>query len=103
MFLTFLALEFLRYEAPENVDVSEKMVEDDSYMLVKTPKSKDDKSDVIVELPVGEREKNFTPVTVAFQDLHYWVPDPHNPKEQLELLKGINGFAVPGSITALMG
>ncbi|ETM41592.1 hypothetical protein L914_12646, partial [Phytophthora nicotianae] len=63
MFLTFLALEFLRYEAPENVDVSEKMVEDDSYMLVKTPKSKDDKSDVIVELPVGEREKNFTPVT----------------------------------------
>ncbi|ETO70290.1 hypothetical protein F444_13213, partial [Phytophthora nicotianae P1976] len=102
MFLTFLALEFLRYEAPENVDVSEKMVEDDSYMLVKTPKSKDDKSDVIVELPVGEREKNFTPVTVAFQDLHYWVPDPHNPKEQLELLKGINGFAVPGSITALM-
>ncbi|KAG2774808.1 hypothetical protein JG687_00014630 [Phytophthora cactorum] len=103
MFLTFLALEFLRYEAPENVDVSEKMVEDDSYALIKTPKSKDDKSDVIVELPVGDREKSFTPVTVAFQDLHYWVPDPHNPKEQLELLKGINGFAVPGSITALMG
>ncbi|KAG3079153.1 ABC transporter G family member 29 [Phytophthora idaei] len=79
------------------------MVEDDSYALIKTPKSKDDKSDVIVELPVGDREKSFTPVTVAFQDLHYWVPDPHNPKEQLELLKGINGFAVPGSITALMG
>ncbi|OWZ02952.1 ABC transporter, partial [Phytophthora megakarya] len=107
MFLTFLALEFLRYEAPENVDVSEKMVENDSYMLAKTPKSKgqtNEKSEVVVELPVGDREKNFTPVTVAFQNLHYWVPDPKNPKgAQLELLKGINGFAVPGSITALMG
>ncbi|KAJ8525799.1 hypothetical protein ON010_g15315 [Phytophthora cinnamomi] len=101
MFLSFLALEFLRYEAPENVDVSEKMVEDDSYTLVKTPKGKD--GEVVLDLPVGDREKNFTPVTVAFQDLHYWVPDPHNPKEQLELLKGINGYAVPGSITALMG
>uniref|UniRef100_H3GNG1 ABC transporter domain-containing protein n=1 Tax=Phytophthora ramorum TaxID=164328 RepID=H3GNG1_PHYRM len=100
MFLSFLALEFLRYEAPENVDVSEKMVEDESYTLVKTPKSK---SEVVLDLPVGDREKNFTPVTVAFQDLHYFVPDPKNPKAELELLKGINGYAVPGSITALMG
>ncbi|ETP11416.1 hypothetical protein F441_13062 [Phytophthora nicotianae CJ01A1] len=52
---------------------------------------------------IDNREKNFTPVTVAFQDLWYSVPDPHNPKESLDLLKGINGFAVPGSITALMG
>ncbi|GMF46214.1 unnamed protein product [Phytophthora lilii] len=67
MFLSYLAMEYVRYETPDNVD------------------------------------KNFVPVTVAFQDLHYWVPDPHNPKEQLELLKGINGYAIPGSITALMG
>uniref|UniRef100_H3G6W9 ABC transporter domain-containing protein n=1 Tax=Phytophthora ramorum TaxID=164328 RepID=H3G6W9_PHYRM len=38
-----------------------------------------------------------------FQDLRYSVPDPHNPKQSLELLKGISGFALPGSITALMG
>jgi ABC-type multidrug transport system ATPase subunit/ABC-type multidrug transport system permease subunit len=106
MFLSFLALEFLRYEAPENVDVSEKVVEDETYALVETPKNKgqpNGKGEVILELPVGDREKNFVPVTVAFQDLHYFVPDPKNPKQQLELLKGINGFAVPGSITALMG
>ncbi|GMF32375.1 unnamed protein product [Phytophthora fragariaefolia] len=106
MFLSFLALEFLRYEAPENVDVSEKVVEDESYMLMKTPKSKGQtsaKGEVFLDLPVADREKNFTPVTVAFQDLHYFVPDPKNPKQELELLKGINGFAVPGSITALMG
>ncbi|KAG7383136.1 hypothetical protein PHYPSEUDO_004008 [Phytophthora pseudosyringae] len=105
MFLSFLVLEFLRYGAPENVHVSEKMVEDDPCTLAATSKSKDqtnEKGEVIVEIPVG-REKNFTPVTVAFQDLHYWVPDPHNPKEKDELLKGINGFAVPEPITALMG
>ncbi|KAG7388652.1 hypothetical protein PHYPSEUDO_011979 [Phytophthora pseudosyringae] len=101
MFLSYLALEHLRYEAPTNVDVSEKSVDDGSYALLQTPKAS--QSDV-VEVQVNTQEKNFVPVTVAFQDLHYWVPDPKNPKgEQLELLKGINGFAVPGSITALMG
>ncbi|GMF40439.1 unnamed protein product [Phytophthora lilii] len=102
MFLSYLALEHLRYEAPANVDVSEKAADDGSYALVETPKSSAKPSET-VEIEVNTHEKNFTPVTVAFQDLHYWVPDPHNPKEQLELLKGINGLAVPGSITALMG
>ncbi|KAE8973693.1 ABC transporter G family member 29 [Phytophthora fragariae] len=105
MFLSYLAMEFVRYETPETVDVSVKPVEDESnlYFLTETPKRANSKGNVIVDLPVKTREKNFIPVTVAFQDLHYWVPDPHNPKEQLELLKGINGYAVPGSITALMG
>ncbi|KAG2505150.1 hypothetical protein JM18_009524 [Phytophthora kernoviae] len=79
MFLSYLALEYVRYETPENVDVSVKTIENESYALMATPKAADSK------------------------DLHYWVPDPHNPKESLELLKGINGYAVPGSITALMG
>ncbi|KAI9988512.1 hypothetical protein PInf_021943 [Phytophthora infestans] len=93
MFLSYLALEYVRYETPENVDVSVKPIEDESsYILTETPKAAN-KPDVVVELPVG----------APFQDLHYFVPDPHNPKEQLELLKGINGYAVPGSITALMG
>jgi ABC-type multidrug transport system ATPase subunit len=43
------------------------------------------------------------PVSIAFKDLWYSVPDPSNPKESLDLLKGISGFAVPGSLTALMG
>ncbi|KAG2502493.1 hypothetical protein JM18_009716, partial [Phytophthora kernoviae] len=100
MFLSYLALEHLRYEAPVNVNVTEKSIENESYALVTTPKGKENE---VVELAVNTHEKHFVPVTVAFQDLHYWVPDPHNPKESLELLKGINGYAVPGSITALMG
>ncbi|KAG3082601.1 ABC transporter G family member 31 [Phytophthora idaei] len=103
MILSVLALEHLRYEAPTNVDVSDKSVDESSYALLQTPKGSSTLSDA-VEVQVNTQEKNFVPVTVAFQDLHYWVPDPKNPKgEQLELLKGINGFAVPGSITALMG
>ncbi|KAG7388654.1 hypothetical protein PHYPSEUDO_011981 [Phytophthora pseudosyringae] len=105
MSLSFLALEFIRYEVPENVDVSEKTVEDETYTMLETPKKKN-ATDAVVDdyvVEMATREKNFTPVTVAFQDLWYSVPDPHNPNESLDLLKGINGFAVPGSITALMG
>ncbi|ETN20088.1 hypothetical protein PPTG_03170 [Phytophthora nicotianae INRA-310] len=104
MLLSYLALEFIRYEVPENVDVSEKTVEDESYTRLETPTNKNaaNGTDGYV-VDIDNREKNFTPVTVAFQDLWYSVPDPHNPKESLDLLKRINGFAVPGSITALMG
>ncbi|KAG7382117.1 hypothetical protein PHYPSEUDO_005193 [Phytophthora pseudosyringae] len=80
MFLSYLGLEYLRFQAPENVDVSENAGEDASR----------------------ERHSVY-PVTVAFKDLWYSVPDPHNPKESLDLLKGITGFTLPGSITALMG
>ncbi|KAG6618690.1 pleiotropic drug resistance protein ABC superfamily [Phytophthora cinnamomi] len=104
MFLSYLAMEYIRYETPDNVDVSVQSGEDDnSYVLTETPKAAKRDGNAVIDLPVHAREKNFVPVTVAFQDLHYWVPDPHNPREQLELLKGINGYAVPGSITALMG
>ncbi|RLN98073.1 hypothetical protein BBJ28_00023679, partial [Nothophytophthora sp. Chile5] len=106
MFLSFLALEYIRYEAPENVDISEDQVDQEAYALLETPKNaagkKNSAGDCILELPPAH-DKNFVPVTVAFQDLHYYVPDPNNPKETLELLKGINGYALPGSVTALMG
>ncbi|OWZ20973.1 Pleiotropic drug resistance protein transporter [Phytophthora megakarya] len=39
----------------------------------------------------------------AASDLWYTVPDPANPKETIALLKGISGYALPGTITALMG
>ncbi|KAJ0410661.1 hypothetical protein ATCC90586_003730 [Pythium insidiosum] len=43
------------------------------------------------------------PIALAFKDLWYSVPDPANPKESIDLLKGISGFALPGTMTALMG
>lgn len=104
MLLSYLGLEFLRFEAPENVDVSENTTESESYALIETPKNgrSADTADCAVEVDSRERH-SVEPVTVAFQGLWYSVPDPHNPKESLDLLKGITGFALPGSITALMG
>lgn len=75
----------------------------DTYALVETPKNglSANTTDCAVEIESYSHIVN--PVTVAFQDLRYSVPDPQHPKESLELLKGITGFALPGSITALMG
>ncbi|EEY68683.1 ATP-binding Cassette (ABC) Superfamily [Phytophthora infestans T30-4] len=105
MILSGLALEFLRYETPENFDVSEKPIKDEIYTRMETPKNNISAAteDCVVGFQSTAQEKNFVPVTMALQDLHYFVLDPHNPKESLELLQKINGFAVPGSITALMG
>ena len=43
----------------------------------------------------------FEPVTLTFNDLHYFVPNPKGEGE-LELLKGIYGVFRPGVLTALM-
>ncbi|KAJ0405426.1 hypothetical protein P43SY_005045 [Pythium insidiosum] len=107
--LTAFFLEHRRHEAPENHDAVKKPsaeTDSDTYAQLETPKSlrpatTDDAT--VIEVSRLPRERNFTPVTLAFQDLRYSVPDPHNPKQSLELLKGISGFAMPGTVTALMG
>ncbi|KAF0712939.1 Aste57867_4589 [Aphanomyces stellatus] len=43
------------------------------------------------------------PVTLAFQNLGYSVPNPKKGEADLQLLTGVSGFALPGTITALMG
>ncbi|KAG3154062.1 hypothetical protein PC128_g22456 [Phytophthora cactorum] len=48
-------------------------------------------------------DKSCIPVTLAFKDLWYSVPDAANSKSSIDLLKGVSGFALPGTITALMG
>jgi ABC-type multidrug transport system ATPase subunit len=44
----------------------------------------------------------FEPVTLAFKDLNYYVPNPAGSGE-LQLLKKISGAFRPGILTALMG
>ncbi|ETN11718.1 hypothetical protein PPTG_22527 [Phytophthora nicotianae INRA-310] len=104
MFLSCIALEYHRFENPENVtlDSEHKGSASDDYGLMNTPRSSPNGSDAVVTIG-HDREKHFTPVTVAFKDLWYTVPDPANPKDTIDLLKGISGYALPGTITALMG
>ncbi|KAJ0393456.1 hypothetical protein P43SY_002930 [Pythium insidiosum] len=55
------------------------------------------------ENPIVNQRGYVTPVTLAFKDLWYSVPDPSNPGKMKDLLKGITGYAAPGTMTALMG
>ncbi|CAI5728225.1 unnamed protein product, partial [Peronospora destructor] len=104
MFLSYIALEYYRFESPENVTLSSDNQEDvsDSYGLIQTPRSS--ASAVETCLAIAPASKmHVIPVTIAFIDLRYSVPDPVKPKETIDLLKGISGYALPGTITALMG
>lgn len=70
--------------------------------------------DVVINVSPGEGAGQgasipFTPTSLVWRDMRYFVPNPSykNGKddipEKLELLKGITGFAEPGTLTALMG
>ncbi|EGZ25831.1 pleiotropic drug resistance protein ABC superfamily [Phytophthora sojae] len=115
MALGAFVLEYKRYDGPATVSLRPKHEIDDdeaerssSYALATTPKhsgtfsgSGSPTREVILDVPA--RQKMFVPVTIAFQDLWYSVPKSGSPKESLELLKGISGYAEPGTLTALMG
>lgn len=109
MYATFLALghyvlEHHRFESPEHTIIATKDVKsDETYTLVATPKCSSTSSSERAFALTIERKRHFKPVTIAFQDLWYSIPKPGHPHESLDLLKGINGFAKPGTMTALMG
>ncbi|GMF63927.1 unnamed protein product [Phytophthora fragariaefolia] len=103
LFLSCLALEYHRFESPENITLDSTVCEKitDSYITTKTPRRSKPRDVVLSVLPV--KEPDFTAVTLAFKDLWYSVPDPTNRKNTIDLLKGVSGYALPGTITALMG
>lgn len=105
MVLSLLTLEYKRYESPENVSVGQKEGYSESYIFVETPKRLAPQSPSYTDsvMVPNSSDKNFTPVTIAFQDLWYSVPDPANRKKTIDLLKGVSGYALPGTMTALMG
>ncbi|DAZ96398.1 TPA: hypothetical protein N0F65_012479 [Lagenidium giganteum] len=114
MFMSWFVLEYHRYERPEHIslpeedDDKESEVNDEAenetmYSLVTTPKHSASPNDSDVAVTINRRERSITPVAIAFQDIWYTVPDPTHPKQTLDLLKGISGFALPGKMTALMG
>lgn len=108
MTLGYFSLEYLRYEAPENIAVSDSPVEEEdvpkdtatqdrlesAYALATTPKALPKPGDNAI-LDVVPVPTSFTPVALAFRDLHYSVPKPSNPKESIELLTGSAGMRFP--------
>ncbi|KAL3669606.1 hypothetical protein V7S43_004991 [Phytophthora oleae] len=111
VFVASLILEYKRYDVPA---VTVAVVDEDSrrskaevrrYVEMTTPReaSGGDKPVDAIVLGLDEEKEKFTPVTLAFKDLWYSVPSPVNRHESIDLLKGISGYALPGTMTALMG
>ncbi|GMF42249.1 unnamed protein product [Phytophthora lilii] len=80
-----------------------------SYVMVATPRAtshsplqEENPADMVV-VDLHEEQARFVPVALAFKDLWYSVPLPHHKHESIDLLKGISGYALPGTMTALMG
>ncbi|GMF50699.1 unnamed protein product [Phytophthora fragariaefolia] len=114
MTISCFVLEYHRYERPENVvlphETSNMVSEEAAYNLISSPQasaSMNDFSndDVLVGIKAGH-QANTPPVTIAFKDLWYTVSVPGGrgqAAKEVELLKSVTGYALPGTMTALMG
>jgi len=113
MALSYITLEFYRYERPEHIALPHEEKEtvstedEEAYGLMKSPRTETPSSgEVVLRVNSSHPERKVDPVSVAFQDLWYTVQAPAGPGlpvQSLDLLKGITGYALPGKITALMG
>ncbi|KAL3660316.1 hypothetical protein V7S43_014844 [Phytophthora oleae] len=101
MMLSYLALEYHRYERPEHISLPHQekeaaSIEDEGgYGLMKSPRT---------EPP--QQWRGCAACEQHSIDLWYTVrapAGPGQPVQSLDLLKGITGYALPGKITALMG
>ncbi|KDO29394.1 hypothetical protein SPRG_05931 [Saprolegnia parasitica CBS 223.65] len=109
MFLAYLALEYIQYDPAEhtlvvNEDGDEMMLCDTDGNKATSAYAEPPKTPQHALVDVHEAaQRASVPVTLAFQDLWYSVPNPTKGEPDLKLLKGVNGYALPGTITALMG
>ncbi|EEY59961.1 ATP-binding Cassette (ABC) Superfamily [Phytophthora infestans T30-4] len=110
VFCSYLVLEYMRFESPENVALAQSDDADNDQTayskMPATPKEYENVVDIVDNGVTTQAfaNNNVVPVTLAFHDLWYSVPLPGGANdEQIDLLKGVSGFALPGTMTALMG
>ncbi|XWS57389.1 hypothetical protein CRYUN_Cryun09bG0170100 [Craigia yunnanensis] len=109
-----LALSFLKSPGSSRAIISHEKLsqiqgsEDSCNGAPEEEKSRSSPAD-IKESSKGKMILPFEPLTVAFQDLHYYVDTPLEmrergfPQNKLQLLSDITGIFRPGVLTALMG
>lgn len=111
--VSYVSLEYIHYDAPKGSGISRSkpigtkrssstptaQSPADGYSVVSTPKNGD------VSIPVtNDARRDIIPVTLGFEDLWYSVPMPGGSKhKEIDLLQGVTGYALPGTMTALMG
>ncbi|ETW05787.1 hypothetical protein H310_03471 [Aphanomyces invadans] len=111
--LSFVVLEFKRHHGHGHSNAPVTLTPDASTTL-----NDDDDAGMYVEMPATPQDVaiaskttlaptiptiDVVPVTVAFQNLGYVVPNPKKGEPDLHLLTSVTGYALPGTITALMG
>ncbi|RLN98213.1 hypothetical protein BBJ28_00000005 [Nothophytophthora sp. Chile5] len=106
--LSCLALEYRRRKSPTSecayipstsLDGENELVSDDIDLLEASKQSVPVLALRVDSTPI----RMVTPVSIAFRNLKYTEPDLKNPKQPIDLLKGVGGYALPGTITAIMG
>ncbi|OQR80597.1 ATP-binding Cassette (ABC) Superfamily, partial [Achlya hypogyna] len=105
MLLAYLALEYIQYDTAEHSVVvqDDEDAEPSKGLDIYAEVPKTPAGAVAVRVHDTQSQRTTVPVTLAFKDLWYSVPNPTKGEPDLQLLKGINGYALPGTITALMG
>ncbi|KAH9109174.1 hypothetical protein LEN26_014060, partial [Aphanomyces euteiches] len=100
--MSIIGLERIRYDNVHGALSEEQLMDEEeekeAYKKMPATPVGSQASDAVI-VPVQE----FVPVTLAFKDLHYFVPNPTKGEPELELLNGVSGYALPGTVTALMG
>uniref|UniRef100_M4BPN9 ABC transporter domain-containing protein n=1 Tax=Hyaloperonospora arabidopsidis (strain Emoy2) TaxID=559515 RepID=M4BPN9_HYAAE len=96
-------------DTSEEQEQSDDQDETTNYVMVTTPRAdsnsqsyRDSQADTVT-IDMNREHDGFVPVTLAFVDLWYSVPSPRHKHESIDLLKGVTGYALPGTMTALMG
>ncbi|OQR83141.1 ATP-binding Cassette (ABC) Superfamily, partial [Thraustotheca clavata] len=89
--MVYLTLHHVQYESkdhvtPTRIQTQEEELEDKYIEGPKTP---------VHAIAVPVNESSVRPVVLAFKDLWYSVPNPTKGEPDLQLLKGINGYALP--------
>ncbi|OQR88454.1 ATP-binding Cassette (ABC) Superfamily, partial [Thraustotheca clavata] len=84
--LSYLALEYKRYDGPENVSVTVDDEDTDNSHYVKAPKTPTN-ANTDVTVHVAGSSTSSPQVTLAFKDLWYSVPNPTKGEPDLQLLK----------------
>ncbi|KAF4316728.1 hypothetical protein JM18_008194 [Phytophthora kernoviae] len=118
---SYFVLEFKRFESPEIValiEQDEQAIKDQTayFEMPTSPKEEENVIEILdvddimggvptISVPTKPTGRGISiPVTLAFYDLWYSVPMPGGKRdEEIDLLKGVSGFALPGTMTALMG
>ncbi|KAG9410367.1 hypothetical protein AC1031_018400 [Aphanomyces cochlioides] len=104
-FIAFLLLEYQRHDSDNHSSAS---TEKDSGVNVDTMDFKKVPATPKVSGELNTQASNnlhssVVPVTLAFRNLGYAVPNPKKGEPEFQLLNGVSGYALPGTITALMG